>query len=142
MEQRAFETHADSFATSDASSGYKYPIVFPKGYVWCIDSFFVLAHTNYAAAATHYQTFTLADASANNIASVANGPSSGGLAIGPAVATGIDETMTAAYKYIDCTAEAKTCYVFTAATSNGLAMIGLKFVVMATPRRKAGASIS
>ena len=142
MYQRQFEAVADSFATTDASSGYKYPFLLPEGYVWRIDSFHVQAQTNYAAADTNYQTFYLADASGNNIASVANGPATGGLAIGPAVATGIDETMTSTYQYIDCTSAAAAIYAYTAATGGGLAMLGVKFVVLATPRRKALAAIS
>ena len=142
MYQRQFDVSADSFATTDASSGYKYPILLAEGYIWTIDTFFVQAQTNYAAADTNYQTFTLADSSGNAIASVANGPATGGLAIGPAVVTGTDESMTAAYQDIDCTDGAGTVYVYTAATGAGLAMLGIKFTVLATPKRKGLADLS
>ena len=142
MYQRQFETSADSFATSDASSGYKYPILLPEGYIWRIDQFLMSAHTTYVAVNTSYQTFTLYDASGNAIASIANGPATGGLAIGPLVATGIDESMTSTYKYIDCTSAAAAIYVLTAATGNGLAMVGLKFVVLATPLRAKPATVA
>ena len=142
MYQRQFETTADSFATADASSGYKYPILLPEGYIWRVDQFLMTAQTTYAAADTNYQTFYLADASANNIASIANGPATGGLAIGPLVATGIDESMTSTYKYIDCTSAAAAVYVYTAATGSGLEMLGLKFVELATPLRAKPASVA
>jgi len=133
--QRQFETHADSFATTDESSGYKYPIWLPSGYIWRMDTFAVMAQTNYAAADTNYETFTLYDSSGNAVASVANGSSTGGLAIGPAVVTGVDTSMTSTYQYIDCSDAAKAMYVAAAATGSGLAMLGLKFIVFATPIR-------
>ena len=142
MYQRQFETSADSFATSDATNGYLYPILLPEGYIWRIDTFFVLAATNYVAVNTSYQTFTLQDASGNDIASVANGPATGGLAIGPAVATGIDEVMTSTYQYINCTDNAVAINVVTAATGSGLAMVGLKFIVLATPWRAKPATVA
>jgi hypothetical protein len=133
--QRQFETIADSYATTDATSGYGYSILLPAGPVWRIDKFYVLAQTTYAAQDTNYQTFTLCDASGNGIASVANGPATGGLAIGPAVVTGVDSTMTSTYQYIDCSSSAAAIYVKGAATGNGRAMVGLKFIVLATPIR-------
>ena len=142
MYQRQFQVSADSFATSDATNGYKYPILLPAGYIWRIDEFFVNASTTYVAVNTSYQTFTLADASGNNIASVANGSATTGVAIGPLVATGVDSTMTSAYQYINCTDDPAAIYVFTAATGSGLAMEGLKFTVLATPIRNKPASVS
>lgn len=142
MYQQHFEWVADDFATSDYTNGYKYPVVLPSGYVWRVDAFYVQAQTNYAAVDTNYQTFTLYDSSGNGIASVANGSSTTGVAIGPAVVTGVDSTMTSTYQYIDCTSAAGTLYVGTASTGAGLAMVGVRGCVLATPVRKALANLS
>ena len=114
-----------TFATTYETSGYLAAVALPEGGVWEITEFGVNAATTYAAQNTNYQTFSLKDSSNNTIASVANGTSTTGLAIGPLVVTGIDTTMVAAYKNIDCTSAPKTVYVSTAATGNGRAMIGV-----------------
>ena len=134
MYQRMFEGIWDSFATADASSGYRIPFYLEKGYNWRIDTLLIQAQTNYVAVDTSYQTFTLYDSSDNAIAEVANGPATGGLAIG-ASATGVTTTMTAAYKYVDCSQAANYVYLKTAATGSGLAMTGIKVVMLATPLR-------
>ncbi len=135
MYSRTFEWVWDDFATTDESSGYKVGIMLPSGYVWKITEFGVNAKTAYAAQDTNYQTFTLSDSSGNAIASVANGSSTTGLAIGPTVVTGVDTSMAAAYDDIDCSTANKMVYVSTAATGNGRAMLGIKGWIKATPYR-------
>ena len=115
----------DDFATTDATSGYLIPIILPEGSLVEILEFGVNAKTTYAAADTNYQTFTLCNAAGSTIAAVANGPSSGGLAIGPAVVTGVNEAPTAATKVIDCSSGPVAVYVKTSATGNGRAMVGI-----------------
>jgi len=134
--QRSIPWVWDNFATTDASSGYKIGMVLEQGYIWKIEQFGVQAKTTYAAQDTNYQTFYLKDASGNTIASVANGPASSGLAIGPAVATGVDDSMDASYQYIDATDAEGVVYVTTEATGNGRAMLGVHGWVKATPMRK------
>lgn len=112
----------DNFATTDASSSYVVPIVLPEGHLCRITEFGVNAMTNYAAQDTNYQTFSLCDKSGNVIATVANGPSATGLAIGPLVTTGIDTDMDDDYATIDCTDGPVAVYVKTAATGAGRAM--------------------
>lgn len=142
MYQRQFDWTWDDFATSDYTNGYKVAVVLPAGFIWRIDNMFVTAKTTYAAVDTNYQTFTLYDSSGNGICSIANGPATGGLAIGPTVTTGTTSTMTTAYKYIDCSSAAKTVYVGTASTGGGLAMVGIRGSILATPIRKALANVS
>jgi urocanate hydratase len=103
--------------------------------LWHITEFGVNASTSYAAQDTNYQTFYLKDASGNTIASVANGPSSGGLAIGPTVVTGVDTAMDGSYDDIDCSSANKTVYVSTAATGNGRAMVKIMGWIKAVPYR-------
>lgn len=134
MYQRQFEQAWDSFATTDATSGYRIPYYLPAGYIWRIDKVIMQAQTQYAAQDTNYQTFTLEDSSGNDICQVVNGPETGGLAIGPN-ATGVTSTMTSAYQDIDCRSAASYVYLTTAATGDGRAMVGVKAIVMATPRR-------
>lgn len=142
--QQHFQWFADDFATTDESNKYYSPITLPEGYIWRIDKFLVHAKTNYIAVDTNYQTFLLCDSSGNVIATVANGSSTTGVAIGPEVVTGIMEAadMTSTYQYIDCTSAEKTIYVKTAATGSGRAMLGICGTVLATPQRKALANLS
>jgi len=140
--QRQFDWSWDDYATTDESSGYKVAVVLPAGFIWRIDNMFVVAKTTYAAVDTNYQTFTLYDSSGNGICSIANGPATGGLAIGPTVTTGTTSTMTTAYKYIDCSSAGKTVYIGTAATGGGRAMLGIRGSVLATPFRAKLANVS
>jgi len=119
-------------ATTDGGDAEQYTIPLPKGQIWRIDEFGVVAGTNYAAADTSYQTFYLKDSSGNTIASIANGPAASGLAIGP-VATGKTTTMTAAYKLVDARTATTYVYVDTVATGSGRAMIHVSGWVLATP---------
>ena len=135
--QRQFETGADSFATNDESNGYRYAITLPKlsdtGY-WRIDRFYAMASTDYDAANTNYETFSLYDSDGNAIASIANGPATGGIDIGPK-SSGVDTTMTDAYRYISCMGDDSEIYVKPASTGAGRSMVGVRFVVIATPIR-------
>lgn len=115
----------DDFATTDATTGYVIPVILPEGSLVEILELGINAKTNYAAQDTNYQTFSLCDNAGNVIAAVANGPATGGLAIGPAVVTGIDTSMTAAYATIDCSDGPVAVYVKTAATGAGRAMVGV-----------------
>jgi hypothetical protein len=141
MYQRQFEQTWDSFATTDETNGYRIPFLLPSGYIWRIDKLLVQAQTNYAAQDTNYETFTLYDSSGNGICAVANGPATGGLAIG-AHATGVTTTMTSAYQYIDARAADSYVYAKCAATGSGRAMVGIKIVLMATPMRKGLANLA
>jgi hypothetical protein len=135
MYTQTFHWFWDDFATTDETSGYKIAITLPSGYLWHFTEFGVNAGTNYAAQDTNYQTFYLKDSSGNTIASVANGASSGGLAIGPAVVTGVDTAMDTSYDDIDCSSANKTVYVTTAATGAGRAMVKIHGWVKAIPYR-------
>jgi fermentation-respiration switch protein FrsA (DUF1100 family) len=140
--QHRFPFLWDDFATTDDATGYKVAITLPSGAIWRIDSMYIHSKTNYAAADTNYQTFTLYDSSGNAICAIANGSSTTGVAIGPTVVTGATSTMTAAYKYVDCRAAAKTVYLGTSATGIGRAMVGINGCVLATPQRSGLANVS
>lgn len=135
MYTQTFHWTWDDYATTDETNGYKIPITLPSGYLWHITEFGVNAGTSYAAQDTNYQTFYLKDSSGNTIASVANGPATGGLAIGPTVVTGVDTAMDGSYDDIDCSSANKTVYVSTAATGNGRAMVKIMGWIKAVPYR-------
>ena len=142
--QRMFEQAWDSFATTDSdynTTGLRIPFYLPEGFIWRIDRLVIQAETDYAVSNTVYQTFTLYNSSGNALAQVANGPTAGGLAIGPN-ATGVTSTITSTYQYIDCRTAASYVYVKTASTSTGVEMVGVKVILLATPQRKGLGTLS
>jgi len=127
---------ADSFNTTDASSGLRYKLEPPlkAGYQYEVIKFGVHANTSYAAQDTNYNTFTLYDEDGNAIASVAGGPATGGLAIG-AHNTGKDTTPTSPYHRVDCSGADEYLYVMLANTGVGRAMNGIGFFCELQRRR-------
>ena len=115
----------DDASTAYYTSGYFRTIPLPIGYLWEVTGFEVSAATDYAAQDTNYNTVTLTDSSGNSIASAANGPESTGVDFDVNPATGIDSSMTAGYKRIDCSAAAGYLKVTTAITGAGRTHVGL-----------------
>lgn len=137
MSQRSFETAFDTYTTNMGvgSNEYRASILLPsQGHYWRIEEFYVTAHTTYSAQDTSYAAFLLKDSSGNTIASVTNGPASGGLDIDPA-GTGVDTSMVTSYRDIDCRTSVDEVYVQASDVGAGRVIVGLRFVVLAVPWR-------
>ena len=133
-----FETNIDSYTTAFGvgSSELKASIILPtRGHYWEIEQFYVVADDTFSAQNTNYGAFLLKDSSGNTIGTVTNGPASGGLDI-DAAGTGVDTSMTAAYKFIDCRSSVDEIYVQVSDVGAGVVYTGLKFLVMARPYRQ------
>lgn len=94
-----------STASMGTTGGYKLGIPLKAGWRYKVSKFYVQAYTTYAAVDTNYNVYVLRNSSGYAIASVANGPATGGLAIGPTVLTGICTSFTDAYENIEATSD-------------------------------------
>ena len=136
MPKETFETAFDNYATNYGiltalGQGRRAPIVMPpNGHYRKVERFYIEADTTWSAQNTNYATFLLKDSSGNTIASVANGPATGGLDI-DTVGTAVDTTMVAAYQNIDCRTTAGKLYVVASDTGGGVVYTGLRFAVVA-----------
>lgn len=127
----------DGAVTTYHTSGYFHVIPLPAGYVYEVTKLAVSAATDYAAQDTNYNTVSVTDASGNSIASVANGPSSGGLDFDVNPATGVDSSMAAAYAKVDASNTASYLKVTCVATGAGRVQVGLRAWVYIKRHRNA-----